>query len=189
MINIEDINLKQIFSQVINKQQPIFTIKSKFANIMKDQSNLTINIPKEEIVWLMNNIDCIERIIESKKATSIIWCLYKYKECYAAEIARLTRNWTNTVNHWLKNLKKKTWLIEERQSSFSNDRIFFHLSKTYSNIINTLILTMKDKYGEAELNKLVTPDMKNGEIVDKQYNAIKKIRDRKFKIKNTSHLG
>lgn len=138
----------------------------------------------------MNNIDCIERIIESKKACAIIWCLHKHKECYPAEISRLTRNWGNAVNHWLKNLKKKTWLIEERESNFSNDRVFYHLNYSqYPTIIGTLLITMKNKYGETGLDKLITPDTKNGEIIDKQYEAIKKIRLRRFKLKNTSHIG
>lgn len=173
-----NLDLKQVFKKVINNEQPIYQIKSKFINILKNQSKYITSLSRDETNWMVQNLDAIENIVNSKKAVAIFWCLFKNKECFTAQIARQTRSYTSPIKYWL-NSFKSIWLIEERSSAFRKDKVFYHLNKSvYPNLIGTFIVLMKEKYGEPELNNMITPDRTNGMIVDKQYDAIRNIKGR-----------
>ncbi len=175
-----NLDLMQVFKDVLGHQQPIYEIKSKFINIMKGQSVYATNLSKEECSWMIHNIDCIENILNSKKAIAIIWYLHKYKESYIQQISRCLRSYTAPVRYWI-NSFKKLWIVEERQSTFRKDKIYYYLNyNTYPNIVGVFINLIKDKYGEEQLENMIRPNLTyNNMIEDKQYNAIKKIRSLK----------
>ena len=180
MTQPNDIDLMQTFKDILGHQQPIYEIKSKFINIMKGQSSYTTQLSTEECSWMIHNLDCVENIINSKKAVGVIWYLYKYKESYIQQVARCLRSYTAPVRYWVGSFKK-LWLIEERSSSFRKDKIYYHLNlNAYPNIINILIKLVKEKYGEDYLDNIIRPNLTVSNVVeDKQYNAIKKIRNSK----------
>ncbi len=175
-----NLDLMQVFKDVLGHQQPIYEIKSKFINIMKGSSTYDTNLSKEECSWMIHNIDCIENILNSKKAVAILWYLNKYKESYIQQISRCLRSYTAPVRYWM-NSFKKLWVIEERQSSFRKDKIYYYLNlNTYPNIINVFMGLIKDKYGEEQLENMIKPNLTiSNTVEDKQYNAIKKIRNSK----------
>ncbi len=177
---INELDLVQVFKDILQHQQPIYEVKSKFINILKGQSVYTTQLSKEECSWMIHNIDCIENIINSKKAIAILWYLYKYKESYIQQIARCIRSYTAPVRYWI-NSFKKLWLVEERQSTFRKDKVYYHLNfNVYPNIIAVFLKVIKDKYGEDELNNMIRPNLNpDNTIQDKQYEAIKKSRSKK----------
>ena len=174
MIRISQLDIKQVFSQIVNKEQPTYQLKSKFINILKKQSKYDTSLSRDEVNWMVQNIDAIENILSSERACAVIYCLFKYKECYIAQISRLVRSYTSPVKYWINSLKK-VWLVESRGSQFRNDKVFYHLNKNiYPNIISCFVSMMVDRYGKQGLNNLITPDRKDGGVVDKQYSAITK---------------
>lgn len=178
MVIIQDLDIKHIFNKVVNHSQPIYQLKSKFINIIKKQSKYTTSLSRDEINWMVQNLDAIENIVNSKKAVAIFWCLFKNKESYTAQIARQVRSYTSPVKYWLRSFKS-IWLVEERSSAFRRDKVFYHLNRAiYPNLIGTFITLMKERYGEPELNAMTTPDRSGGLIVDKQYNSIKHIKNK-----------
>ncbi|MFA5176328.1 MAG: hypothetical protein WC413_03675 [Candidatus Nanoarchaeia archaeon] len=174
----QELDLIQVFRSVLGHQQPIYEIKSKFINILKDQSSFSTQLSKEECSWMIHNIDCIENVINSKKAVAVLWYLHKYKESYIQHIARCLRSYTAPVRYWVDSYKQ-LWLVEERQSTFRKDKIYYHLNhQQYPNIIGIFVTLIKEKYGEEFLDNMVRPNLSsNNTIEDKQYNAIRKIRN------------
>lgn len=172
-----DLDLIQTFRDILGHQQPIYEIKSKFINILKGQSSFTTQLSKEECSWMIHNLDCVENIINSKKAVGVLWYLHRYKESYIQHVARCLRSYTAPVRYWVDSFKK-LWLIEERSSSFRKDKIYYHLNfNTYPNIIASLLVLIKEKYGEDYLDNIIRPNLTiSNTIEDKQYNAIKKVR-------------
>lgn len=179
MENQNSLDLNQVFKDVIGHQQPIYEIKSKFINILKGQSVYVTDLSKEECSWMVHNLDCIENILKSKKAIAILWYLSKYKESYIQQMSRCLRSYTAPVRYWV-NSFKKLWVVEERHSTFRKDKIYYYLNiNTYPNIINVFLNLIKEKYGEEQLEYMIRPNLTyNNNIEDKQYNAIKKIRNK-----------
>ena len=176
----KEIDLIEVFQNIIQKKERIFVLKSRFVNILKEQSVFSADfLSKEEIIWLANNLDFIEPIMKSDKAKGVLWYLHNYKEGYIQDISRKVCSYSTPVRYWILTLEN-CWLVESRTSTYGDKRVFYHLNyDQYPNIIGALLHLMVKKYGEEYLNKLITPKRRNdGTIIDKQTESVIKGRRR-----------
>lgn len=179
----KDLKLLHVFEDILNSNSPIMAIRMKFINILRDTSSLKTSLSPDEINWMVHNLDCIENIMRSKKAKTVMWCLYRKKETYIQEIARCCRDYTPPIRYWI-NFFKNLWLLEERQASFNKQRVYYHLNyKTYPNIIKAFLEIITKTHTEEYLDSLIKPNRRNDNtIVDLQYESVIRAKrvNRKF---------
>lgn len=177
------VDIVEIFNDVLNYDRSINEIRNVFINILKNKSNNITDLNDHECNWMIQNIDAVECILNSKKAVAVIWCLHKRKESYISEMARLCGSYVNPIRHWISKFQKM-WLVESRHTTFGRKIVKYYLNnEIYPHIIHTLIDIIKKKYSEEELDLLITPTRRRDKtLIDYQNEAL--ARSRKIKRKN-----
>ena len=142
------IDLLSIFKNVVGREEPLFLIKSKFINILKEHSSYKTSLSKKEVGWIINNLDMVDNIYDSKKACLVLWHLHRRKESFIQEIGRELNSYASPVKYWVKSLQHKC-LIESRVTTYKSrglhNKVYYYLNtKEYPNIIGTLIFLIQE---------------------------------------------
>ena len=168
------LNIVDIFDDILNNNSPVYVIQLKFINILNGNSQYKTSLLKDELQWMAHELDCIEKIFSSKKATMVIWYLYRKKETYIQDIARSCKSYSNPIRYWIKVLKK-VHLVNQRTSIHHKKKVFYHLNyQMYPNIIGTILEMLRQRHGEEYLDSLIIPARRiDNTIIDLQGDSTK----------------
>jgi len=184
---VKELDVLNIFDKIYFKKTATTELRSIFLGVLRETSTYNTSLSREECTWMLNHMDWIAKIIKSKKASIVFWCLFRYNSPYIQEMGRYCNSRTDPIRHWIIKFRNM-WIVDSRPSLGSSIYYFLNID-IYPNIIGAFLKMIEQEHGRNYLDLMTTPQRdQEGNPIDIQGDSVKEAQRKKTSL-NRSPFG